>query len=412
MQSISSAAPQSRRTTTLLAFIIDHNPCYLLSGILMLFGCWLLNSALHTKAGDIRKLLVLLLIINLYEALLILLGLTLIKRIAFKRDGRILLGLQALFLVDVTFFTGVISTIDFAWGLLINLAVFALAALKVRIILKGLHLPGSGRMSLFILAQVFLLLMVPTFFKSIVLPTGHIPALAVYFTWWLAGLLLLLGLLLYRLPPSRRRLLDPPGVEHGMAVFFIVLPFASLLVHLYSAAWVYSIDFHPAFAAPVLLGLALAAGILESPRLQRYLILRLQVLLIAISIYLSAFPSSFSFSLSSPDGFVISPLRLTLVAIAALSIYFIWRHDSPGFLFAALLCLAAAMLGPTLPIIFNNLAALFTSTRRLVPRTTLQWGILSVSASFAMLALGAVLSLKKHSQLHRPHDLLPEPPLE
>src|SRR5882672_1850824 len=104
-----------------LLFIIDHNPCYLLSGLFMLIGCWLLNFALYTKAGDIGKLLLLLLIINVYELLLITLGLTLIKRIAFKDDGRILLALEALFLIDITFTAGVLSTIDLHIGLLINL---------------------------------------------------------------------------------------------------------------------------------------------------------------------------------------------------------------------------------------------------------------------------------------------------
>src|SRR5215216_317762 len=86
-----------------LLFIIDHNPCYLLSVLFMLIGCWLLNFALYTNAGDIRKLILLLLIVNLYELLLIALGLTLIKRVVFKNDGRILLGLEALFLIDITF---------------------------------------------------------------------------------------------------------------------------------------------------------------------------------------------------------------------------------------------------------------------------------------------------------------------
>src|SRR6266568_3933528 len=64
MQSDSPAAPapQTARRNW-LNFIIDHNPCYLLSGLFMLAGCWLLNFALYTKAGDIRKLLVLLLIV-------------------------------------------------------------------------------------------------------------------------------------------------------------------------------------------------------------------------------------------------------------------------------------------------------------------------------------------------------------
>src|SRR4051812_32553066 len=115
MQSDSYLAPPRNN---FLRFIIDHNPCYLLSGAFMLLGCWLLNFALYTKAGDLKNLILLLLIINIYEVCLIALGLVLIRKDMFKRDGRILLALEALFLVDVTFINGIISTIDFRIGLL------------------------------------------------------------------------------------------------------------------------------------------------------------------------------------------------------------------------------------------------------------------------------------------------------
>src|SRR2546421_4978962 len=280
MQSDSPAAPApqlARRNW--LNFIIDHNPCYLLSGLFMLAGCWLLNFALYTRAGDIRKLLLLLLIVNIYEFLLITLGLALIKRIAFKRDGRILLALEALFLIDITFTSGILSTIDLSIGLLINATLLTLAAIKVFLVLRGLRLPNSTRMAVFILTQIACVLLIPTLFKYIALPHhGRITALNVYFTWWLTALLPFLGLPLHRLPS--RSFLHPTGTEHRLALLFLILPFASLIIHLHSSAWVYSIHFTPAFITPLLLGLALSANLLE-PRLQRYLIARLQILLIA-----------------------------------------------------------------------------------------------------------------------------------
>ena len=55
MSTANAVAPRSP-----LRFIVDHNPFCLLSGLCMLVGCWLLSDALHTKAGDIPKLLVVL----------------------------------------------------------------------------------------------------------------------------------------------------------------------------------------------------------------------------------------------------------------------------------------------------------------------------------------------------------------
>src|SRR4051812_3989548 len=162
MQDDSPASPAPIPTRrSLLLFIIDHNPCYLLSGLFMLTGCWLLNFALYTRAGDIRKLLLLLSITNLYEFLLIGLGLILIKRIAFKRDGRILLALEALFLIDITFTSGILSTIDLRIGLLINAALLILAATKLFLIFRHLNLPHWPRMASFILAQIAAILLIP-----------------------------------------------------------------------------------------------------------------------------------------------------------------------------------------------------------------------------------------------------------
>ena len=167
MQTDSPPAPARKNW---LLFIIDHNPCYLLSGLFMLIGCWLLNFALYTNAGDIRKLILLLLVVNVYELLLITLGLVLIKRFIFRNDGRILLGLEALFLIDITFTSGVLSTIDLHVGLLINLAVLVLAALKVFLILRGLNLSHWPRMVVFIIAQIAAILLIPTLYKYIAIP--------------------------------------------------------------------------------------------------------------------------------------------------------------------------------------------------------------------------------------------------
>jgi uncharacterized membrane protein YhaH (DUF805 family) len=69
-------------------FILDHNPCLLLSTVLMLLGCYLINSTINLQAGDHLTLLALVGTINLYELCIIPLGLVLIRRWkATARDG-------------------------------------------------------------------------------------------------------------------------------------------------------------------------------------------------------------------------------------------------------------------------------------------------------------------------------------
>src|SRR4051794_24390437 len=94
--------PSGRKTWW--EWVWDHNPCFLLSTVMMLVGCYLLNSAMDVRAGDVGKLFGLLGAINLYEGAIILLGLVLIRRTrGVARDGLWLLLFEILFLVDGTF---------------------------------------------------------------------------------------------------------------------------------------------------------------------------------------------------------------------------------------------------------------------------------------------------------------------
>src|ERR1041384_3029629 len=80
------------RHRPLLQFILDHNPCLLLSTVLMLLGCYLINSTINIHPADLSaerwNLFPLLGVTNLYEACIIPLGLVLIRRTrGTARDG-------------------------------------------------------------------------------------------------------------------------------------------------------------------------------------------------------------------------------------------------------------------------------------------------------------------------------------
>src|SRR3954447_9484059 len=88
---------------SLMRFIVDRNPFYLLSAVMMFAGVRVILSALQLKPGDLRHLLLLIGVLNAYEAAVIALALYLITRRGLVRDGWILLSIEALFLVDLTF---------------------------------------------------------------------------------------------------------------------------------------------------------------------------------------------------------------------------------------------------------------------------------------------------------------------
>ena len=83
--SLPMAAPQPRRS--LLRFIVDRNPFFLISALCMFAGVRVILSALNAAPGDLPPLLWSIVALNLYEALVIALGLYLIVRRKQHRDG-------------------------------------------------------------------------------------------------------------------------------------------------------------------------------------------------------------------------------------------------------------------------------------------------------------------------------------
>jgi hypothetical protein len=382
-----------------LRFIVDHNPFYILSGLCMLLGCYLLSDALHTSAGDIPRLLVVLAVVNLYEAMIIPLGLVLIRRPGFVRDGWMLLLLELLFLIDIVFTQGIIATVEARAGLLVGLAILAVSAIKITVIVRMLRLPNPGRTIALIVLQIAALLAVPVLFKHLASPlrNGMVPLPAVYLSWVAAGLIPILGTMLWRFGCQRSLLGHPQRV---LGWLYIGLPFASLLAHLYSAGWVYSVAWLDAYLAPVLLGCAVALLNVEQWLATRQNVARLQFVLVAAALWLSlSFPRGLIFG----EMMVLSPLRLMLLGSVLVCICAAAHHRSWSFAFFGGLCLAGVMLGPTTALIWTNLihlqAMLLNLGRRAIPRTTMDWGIAAVISSFVLLLAGALLSLRKNMWL-------------
>src|SRR5688572_32889384 len=78
--------PQPR----LARLIEDYNPFYLLSAACMLFGVFALNDSLNWSPLPLRKLLTLIVTLNIYEVAVIALGCFLMRR-GIRRDAMLLL---------------------------------------------------------------------------------------------------------------------------------------------------------------------------------------------------------------------------------------------------------------------------------------------------------------------------------
>ena len=390
-----------------LRLIIDHNPFYMLSAISMVLGCHALNSALYTKAGHVGKLLIVLTVINIYEALVVGLGAVLVRRRDLvQRDGRILLGLEALFLADAGFLSGLVSTVSAGWGWGLNIALLALAAIKIYVAARALNTPQIWRLVAVVLAEVAVLLLVPTVFKQLVRPDGKLPELAAYGAWWVAGGLA--GLATWLLWPGRFLQAFPREIVVRAAL--IGVPYASVLVHVYGAAWVYDLDFVAADITPILLGLAIAAGTLLAWGVPRHVVIRSQAVLLIVAVLCSMdYPTRFVFDIGSIS---VTPFRIALAGVALVSIYAVWLHWGVPFAVVAAACVAVVLLGHNAETAWLNLRRIFESIGRavkmIVPKTALAWGVTAVIMAFALLGIGAVVSFRRKPSAANGAQQIPE----
>ena len=103
-EEVTGSFASDTRTQPWWSWIIDRNPLFLLSGICMFAGCFAISRAIHAEPdapNALWMLLGLLAVLNLYELMVIALGLLLSRSAALVRDARHLLGLALLLMIDV-----------------------------------------------------------------------------------------------------------------------------------------------------------------------------------------------------------------------------------------------------------------------------------------------------------------------
>ena len=385
----------------ILRLFTQHNPFYFLSACCMLLGCFVLNDALDWSPMPQDNLLILILTLNVYEGALITLGLFLVSR-GLVRDGVFLLVLESLFLADVGFLNSELFTSDVRLGLIVNAILFWLGAVKIGIVFAGLGLRLRSGLFVFAVVQLGVLFAVPGLFADVASRRyGDLPPFTIYGAWWAVGLVPVLYAVLVRT--------DGLGPVHLRVVrALLVLPLVSLGAHLCVANWVYGVTFELANVAPLLLGLTVLAGRYDPSVATLASRMRLQ-LTVPLAAIVAAMIGYSEELLVDPHGLALSPLRLTLAAAALVYLDGWWMHRHPYFLWCAALSFGAALVGPTVRSVASS-ASDFGSflseyLHGLAPKTPAQWGVVSVAASFVLLAIGAVFSLARGARRVREGDV-------
>src|SRR5688572_2506519 len=374
----------------LVRLITEHNPFYLLSAACMLASCLALTNSLSWSPIAMRRLLTLLVTRNVYEAALLGIALFLVTKRGLRRDGHMLLLLQAFFVADFTFLNAEIATSspDAGTGILINAIVFVLAAIKLGAVMWVLR-PNISRMQFgFVMLQLAVLFALPCVLRIMDANRGVVGAKHLYAAWWLAALLPAIYEVIAWLDPSRQSPLPVIGPREqaspGYAAptrAYLAIPYVSLLTHLGILHWVYDVRFYGAHAAPVMIGLALVINRF-SPKstMPRADALLLRVLLPLGAVLVSANnPFVFEMGWRYPK-LVLTPLNVAIGAAFLTYVYCFLLPHAKLFLAVGTGVAAAYVFGPTREQIGATAKAawkwILDTGDKLVPRTTADWGVI------------------------------------
>ncbi|HEX4795934.1 MAG TPA: hypothetical protein VH370_19250 [Humisphaera sp.] len=389
----------------LLRFLVHHNPFYLLSALCMVAACLALNTAISPHAGELLKVMALLGTLNLYEAILIVLGLFLIQKRGVIRDGRTLLFIEAPFLFDLMFLNAEAGSASFRYGMLLDVAVLALALIKTAIVLRVL----CGRLPRHAFAYIALslaaLFLLPSGFKWIE-HRGPITSVHFYFAWCGLGMLLAFWEMHGRLAGATIAT-EESRVATLIRRLYTALPLASLAAHLGMLHWVYLVPVTAADLSPVVIGLAIAVG-------------RLLPLPLATPIRVVMPLMAILWSLDSAPALHmhLGRIQFTPALVAAGAAYLAYVYCF--FLNRAIVLIGGAIsaalfiaLGPT----FAQIAEATESAWQwaihriddVTPKTPIQWGLTALAGAFGFLGLGAAVSFRKEPPAREGFDAAASP---
>jgi len=381
---------------------VDSNPFYLASACCMLAGCLALTNSLSWWGIPTSRLLTLFATLNLYEAALIGLAAYLVFVRGLRRDGMLLVILEAFFLIDITFLNAEIST-QGSW-IAVSLALFSFAAafVKLIVILRILGIRRSAPELSFVLIQIALILGLPLAFSRN--SGGSVSPLAFYIAWWIVGLMPAV----YEFLVKCLRTDEPRPAPTRAMLTYMILPWLSLAAHLGILHYVYDVPFYGAMAAPALLALAMllnrAVPVTLMPRKD---IVTLRVLLPLAAIFVSASsPSELTVFVDPAGHLTMTTLRLAMILAYLEFMYSFLREYWVFSSIAAALCLLLVSYGPSADQIGNSAhGAWYWFTPffwDLIPSTLFGWGAIAVVLAFIFLGVGAAISLRRPIPPPRP----------
>lgn len=369
-------------------FIYDHNPCFLLSALLMFVGVFLLNAARGAYEADMGSLLAVLTAVNAYEFAILGLALVLLRRMGIDksyRDPFLLMLIQLLFLIDSGFLLSEAVQTSPTWGWVVNVVLFGLAGLKVWMVMVGAKLPVRWRTMGFLLVQLGIMYGLPILLSRVAVG-GEVSERAMYGVWWVVGLLPLAYDLI-----AGKEVLALSGRQQFLRRSYVIAPWLMLIAHLGYYHYVYEAPFTAACLSPVMLGLAVAtrrvgASVFATAGNWRFMRAALPVVAVLMA-------------MMGMEDAAVPSVQVTLAASVVVSGYFVSLSVAGWAAVLVGVIAACRAVWPTVVDVAGRGRAVGESSLRglagLLPTTTLGWGVVAMVGAFVLLGLGAVMSLRR-----------------
>ncbi|MEO0476942.1 MAG: hypothetical protein AAF085_13370, partial [Planctomycetota bacterium] len=363
-------------------WVIDRNPLFLISGVCMLGGCFLVSGVIHgydpAEIGEgpvLMMLIALLAVLNVYEFTVIWLGLALSKSQTLVRDTRHLLGLALLLIVDASFVYNETSIFKPEIGGLIAAAAAVLGLIKVGWIVRSLGIrPTRGAIAA--VATALILMYAMPIAVRLMAHDGFLNQPFAMVVWCGLGA----AVALYALPlrwirfegrdnPDRQQL------QRLVAGGLIVMPLISLIGHAAALLWVYETTFELSMISPLMLGLA-AVILRQQQRLGGPAAsAKAAGIVVACAVVPCLLPAEQLIIESAKYTWLaFSPLRGALL-LAPLVLFWGWwitGRKLAGSIVVVLPLLLAA-LGHTPTVMIKHTRWLIDLVMQILPRTQLQW---------------------------------------
>jgi len=377
-------------------WLADRNPCYLLSGVLMLFGCFAVSQGIQHEDDNLPKLLAIVTAVEVYGLLLVAAASWLARHERFHRDALLLIVLALVLLLDGTGLTHACMIQHAGVGAAVGGVAWLLGMVKLIVAARitGARLTGGGWAM--IGANLAVVFGLPILLRTVAGHPGELLWMAWVSSWLVAGVVAAHALV----GPWR---IGQPGFQRrqrlgGLCHLGWLLPLMLIggaVARLPMLMSIYGVPWRVELLAPVLIGFGFIFAQRQRSFHHKFTNNRLAggLTLLAKGCVLWPAPE-LMMQLTTPMNYEVAPMTWVWPTALGVAAFAWWRHGGLLCLASSFVHLVAGLLGRSLKEIARHVRQLAQLVMDYMPNTLLGWGVMAMVVAFTMLLCGVARSIQ------------------